>query len=506
MLKEATLGITAAVVVFLAFLGQNFIPLIVFILAVTGLWMFMHMRGPSFGFGKVKRTSSREGVPHTTFDDVGGHERTKEELTEALNFLVQRDEIEAYGIRPIKGLLLSGPPGTGKTLMAKAAAHYTDSVFVSTSGSEFVEMYVGVGAKRIRDLFREARQLAKKNRKKSAIVFIDEIDVIGGKREGSQHREYDQTLNQLLTEMDGIETSSDVQILVVAATNRPEMLDKALTRPGRFDRHILVDLPDKSARQHILKLHLANKPLGDDVDIEEIARETFGFSGAQLESVANEAAIYALREKSGVIRQQHLSDAVDKVMMGEKTDRQATEEERERVAVHELGHAIVSEIVRPGSVSQVALSPRGKALGYVRQNPMRDQYLYTRDEIEGQIKVALAGALAEEMVYGNRSTGSRNDFEQANRHAAMLIDSGLSDLGIVNKELVNKDQLQEESSRILNRLLEETKQLLKDYEHVYSEALSILLAEEVISGDRFRNMLHAEQGREKGAIPHACAH
>ena len=499
MRNEIILGIAVAFVVFLAFLGVNMMPLIVFILVVTAVFVFMHMRGSSLNLGKVKHMASKDSVPHTSFDDVGGHQRTKEELTEALNFLIQREQIEKYGIRPIKGLLLSGPPGTGKTLMAKAAAHYTDSVFVSTSGSEFVEMYVGVGAQRIRSLFNEARELAKKNRKQSAIVFIDEIDVIGGKREGSQHREYDQTLNQLLTEMDGMQPSNDIQVLVVAATNRPDMLDKALLRPGRFDRHILIDLPDKSAREHILNLHLANKPLAEDVDIEQIARETFGFSGAQLESLANEAAIYAMREKSNVIKQLHLSDAVDKVMMGEKTDREATKEERARVAVHELGHAIVSELVRPGSVSQVALSPRGKALGYVRQNPMRDQYLYTREEIEAQIKVALAGAVAEEMVYGNRSTGSRNDFEQVNRHTAMLIESGLSNLGIVNMEFANKDEVQAESTRILERLLAETRRLLDDYEPVYSEALSILLTEEVISGDTFREMLNGVQTNTREA-------
>lgn len=485
MHKEMIIGAALALIVFLAYLGINIVPLIVLFVAITVAFLLLHGRG----LGKVKRTMGRETVPETSFDDVGGHRRTKEELTEALDFLIQRDQIEAYGIRPIKGLLLSGPPGTGKTLLAKAAAHYTDSVFMATSGSEFVEMYVGVGAQRIRTLFKEARDLAKKHNKNSALIFIDEIDVIGGKRSESQHREYDQTLNQLLTEMDGMQSNREVQVLLVAATNRPDMLDEALLRPGRFDRHIHVDLPDKAARKHILNLHLANKPLADDVDIEQIARETFGFSGAQLESVANEAAIYAMREKTRRIEQAHLASAVDKVMMGEKTDREATKEERRRVAVHELGHAIMSECVRPGSVSQVALSPRGKALGYVRQNPMKDQYLYTRTEIEAQIKVALAGAVAEELVYGDRSTGSRNDFEQANRHVALLIESGLSGLGILNLELANKEQMQEESSRILNRLLVEVRQVLHDYEHVFHETLVILLREEVVSGEQFRHLL-----------------
>lgn len=499
MHSEIGLGFSIAVVAFLAFLGMNIWPLVLLILAGIAIFVITRTRGTSFGIGKQRRTVFRDDVPVTSFDDVGGHQRTKNELTESLNFLIEREKIKKYGIRPIKGLLLSGPPGTGKTLMAKAAAHYTDSVFVSTSGSEFVEMYVGVGAQRIRDLFKDAKERAKKLDKNSAIVFIDEIDVIGGKREGAQHREYDQTLNQLLTEMDGIQSSQEVQVLVIAATNRPDMLDKALLRPGRFDRHIRVDLPDKAARQHILKLHLANKPLAADVDITQIAHETFGFSGAQLESVANEAAIYALREKREKIEQTHLAEAVDKVMLGEKTDRKATKEERKRVAVHELGHAIISEVVRPGSVSQVALSPRGKALGYVRHHPLDEQYLYTKEEIEAQIQVALAGAVAEEMIFGNRSTGSQNDFEQANRYTRLLIESGLSDLGILNMELANKEQMQKESTKILERLLRVTRQMLSEYKPVYSETLAILLAEEVINGDDFRRMLDMFLSEQKKA-------
>lgn len=487
--KEIAFGSGIAVTAFLAFLGYNVMPVILLAAAGVTFFAILRMRGTPLRWGALKQLNANDAVPKTSFRDVGGHERTKAELTEALDFLVHPEKIKEYGIRPIKGLLLAGPPGTGKTLMAKAAAHYTNSVFLSASGSEFVEKYVGVGAERIRHLFKNARETAKRQRKKSAIVFIDEIDVIGSKREGSGLREYDQTLNQLLTEMDGIISSHDVQVLVIAATNRPDMLDEALLRPGRFDRHILVDLPDKTARKHILKLHLANKPLAKEADIEQIARETFGFSGAQLEAVANEAAIYALRDKSPAIRQIHLADAVDKVMIGEKADREATEEEKKRVAVHELGHAIVSELVRPGSVSQVALHPRGNALGYVRQNPATDQYLYTREEIEGQIKVALAGAVAEEMIYGNRSTGSRNDFEQANKKTAMLIESGLSDLGIIDTELINKEDVHEEASRILKRLLHETRHMLDAYEEVYAEALAILLSEEVITGEQFRQML-----------------
>lgn len=501
MVKEIGIGIYTAVVVFLGFIGVNILPLIFVGAIVVVLYVLAEVRGIAPpNVAKPKHRPVEETVPKTSFDDVGGHARTKAELKEALDFLMRREKIEAYGIRPIKGILLSGPPGTGKTLLAKAAAHYTDSVFVPTSGSEFVEMYVGVGAKRIRKLFAQARELARKNRKKSGIVFIDEIDVIGGKREGSDHREYDQTLNQLLTEMDGIETARDVRLLVIAATNRPDMLDAALMRPGRFDRHIYVDLPDKQAREHILRLHLKNKPLASEVDITQIARETFGFSGAELESLANEAAIYALRQQSDVITSAHLAEAIDKVIMGERADRKPTKTELERVAVHEIGHAVASELICPGSVSHVALSPRGKALGYVRQFPLNDQYLYTRADIEGQIKIALAGAVAEEIVYGSYSTGAQNDFEQANLYTVTMIENGWSDLGILNVKLASKEKMQDESSRILQAEWDKTKALLKQYRSVLSDALSVLLKEEVISGEQFRQLLTLDKEQTRRAL------
>ncbi|SDX18777.1 ATP-dependent metalloprotease FtsH [Marininema mesophilum] len=487
--KAIAIGAAPALLLFLIYLGVSPFPLFVAVgIAIMGWWLFRSRSG-SPGFGQKKRTRRKDSVPNLSFENIGGQQRSKEELKEALDFLIHRTKLHDYGIRPIKGILLSGPPGTGKTLMAKAAAHYTDSVFVTTSGSEFVEMYVGVGAQRIRELFQEARTGAKRSKKNSAIIFIDEIDVIGGRREGSQHREYDQTLNQLLTEMDGITTDQDIQVLVIAATNRKDMLDFALLRPGRFDRHISVDLPDKKARSMILHLHTKNKPLAEGVEIEQLATETFGFSGAQLESLTNEAAIYAMRDKSDVIRQEHLSQAIDKVMMGEKTDREATQEERERVAIHELGHAIASEWVRPESVSQVSLAPRGQALGYVRHHPGQDQYLYTRKQIEDQIMICLAGAAAEEQIYGNRSTGAQNDYEQANHYTKTLIESGLSDLGIIDMNLVGKEILHQESAEILKQLHGMTVQLLNRYSTVFEQALEVLLKEELLSGEQFRILL-----------------
>ncbi|CAM2854227.1 AAA family ATPase [Paenibacillus taichungensis] len=484
--KEIAIGFVPVLIIFLAFIGVNMIPILIAAMLVGALLLMMQMRGGiTVGAGQ-ERKRKKKGPSKLTFEEIGGQESAKQELREALDFLIRHEEIQKFGIRPLKGILLTGPPGTGKTLMAKAAAHYTDSVFVAASGSEFVEMYVGVGAGRIRDLFRDARTRAAKENKENAIIFIDEIDVIGGKREGGQQREYDQTLNQLLTEMDGIYSSDTPRILVIAATNRKEMLDSALTRPGRFDRHIQVDLPDKKGRKHILELHAVNKPLLEGVSLEKTAEESYGFSGAQLESVMNEAAIYAMRDGLPNIEQRHLSLAIDKVMMGEKTDRESSVEEKKRVAIHELGHAIMAELVRPGSVSQVALSPRGQALGYVRHNPQQEQFLYTKRFLEEQIMIALGGAAAEEMYYGGRSTGSRNDFEQATNVVQTMMASGLTTLGIVNMDMVTTEELMRENKLILQDLMEQTKQLLEEQRTIFDNSLDTLLREEVLSGDQFR--------------------
>ncbi|NGQ94524.1 AAA family ATPase [Brevibacillus sp. SYP-B805] len=499
--KEVLYGVVPGILIFLLFLGVNITPFLLFGAVLGGIFFLMARQGNMAALS-ARGKSSRHAVPKSTitFADIGGQERAKKELKEALDFLIHKEKIEQYGIRPIKGVLLTGPPGTGKTLMAKAAANYTDSAFVAASGSQFIEMYVGVGAQRIRDLFKEVRTLAEKNGQDSGIIFIDEIDVIGGKREGQQQREYDQTLNQLLTEMDGITTSDKPRILVIAATNRKDMLDSALLRPGRFDRHITVDLPDKTAREQILTIHTAKKPLAADVSLEQIAQETFGFSGAQLESVANEAAIYAMRENAPAIARRHFSQAVDKVMMGEKVDREASADEKRRVAMHELGHAIASEWVRPGSVSQVTLSPRGQALGYVRQNPMEDRYLYTREALEKQIMVCLAGAVAEEIYYGGRSTGSKNDFEQALGMAQEIVQSGMSRLGIVNMKLVDRHQVHEEVNRLLEELLEKTREVLKRHDAVFQAGVGILLEQEVLHGHTFRELLTTNKHANELAV------
>lgn len=491
---EILIGIIPIFFGFIGFISKQLFPMLFFGMVLTCVIVMMKtknggMAGVFGGSTKQSKTKHRKPIA-LSFDQIGGQDRAKAEIMEALDFIIKKEQIAKLGIRPMKGLLLTGPPGTGKTLLARASAHYTNSVFVAASGSEFVEMYVGVGASRIRDLFKEARTKAEKENKENAIIFIDEIDVIGGKREGGQQREYDQTLNQLLTEMDGIHSTEGVQILIIAATNRKEMLDSALLRPGRFDRQIEVDLPDKQGRMSILEIHAKNKPVANDVSMEKAAEQTFGFSGAQLESVLNEAAIYTLRDESNEITQKHLSLAIDKVMLGEQTDRKAHEEEKIRVAYHELGHAIIAETVRSNSVSQVSLTPRGKALGYVRHNPPEDHYLYTKTYIEEQIMVALGGAAAEEVIYGGRSTGSRNDFEKAMELVRMMVDCGLTSLGIVDVNMVPKDQLLQENVTILEDLFRQTKATLVQHQQVLEGGLAILLKEEVLSGDKFRTMMN----------------
>ena len=383
MIKEIAIGAGIAVVVFLTAQGYNVMPVIflaglIFILAqTTGL-------GGLLGSGSrtgsvVNRTVATGGI---TFEHIGGQTAAKRELIEALEFITHPERTKSLGIRPLKGILLTGPPGTGKTLMAKAAASFTDSVFLSASGSEFIEVYAGVGAQRVRQLFTRARETARRDGSGSAIIFIDELEVLAGRRgQHSGHLEYDQTINQLLVEMDGLSNDGDVTVLIIGATNRIDLLDPAVLRPGRFDRVVRVDLPDRDERLAILRIHGAGKPLAKGVDLGEVAKQTFGFSGAHLESVTNEAAILAFREGAEVVGQDHLIEAVDKVMMGEKVGKRPRPEELERVAAHELGHALVAEHHRPNSVSMVSIASRGGALGYVRQSPDGDQYLYSREDL-----------------------------------------------------------------------------------------------------------------------------
>jgi ATP-dependent Zn protease len=301
--------------------------------------------------------------------------------------------------------------------------------------------------------------------------------------------EYDQTLNQLLVEMDGLVVDEEVQVLVMAATNRAEMLDPALLRPGRFDRMVSVDLPDKEGRLAILQLHTRSKPLGRDVDLESIARQTFGFSGAHLESLANEAAILALREGAEEISQRHLIEAVDKVILGDRLDRTPTAEEKRRVAIHEAGHALVGEWVEPGSVATVTVTPRGRAMGYVRSHPADDRYLYTREMLERQIRVALAGFVAEEMIFGEGSTGAGGDFARANDLARRIVLSGLSSLGIVDPDLIDRSTEAREVRAIMEEQLEAVRWCLEMRRELLEQVAGLLVEEETLSGEQLRRLV-----------------
>lgn len=491
MIKEVILGISIGILIFLVLIGYNVLP--IFLLVGIGVLCYfaISQRG-LLGATHAKRYCAVQTV---SFADVGGQEPAKNEVKEALEFIVKADKVSRMGIRPLKGILLTGPPGTGKTLLAKAAATYTEAVFIATSGSEFIEMYAGVGAQRVRSLFKRARETAQKEKKNNAIVFIDEIEVVAGKRgnSGSSHMEYDQTLNQLLVEMDGIRSDDSVRVLVIGATNRADMLDPALLRPGRFDRQVKVDLPDKNGRLEILKIHVNNKPLAEDVNLEEIARETFGFSGAHLESACNEAAILALRENSATISQAHFREAVDKVMLGEKLDSKPTAEEIFRIAVHESGHALVSEMLIPDSVSHVTITSRGNALGYTRHNPSEDPYLYTKEYLENQIQILLAGSAAELVLLGDKSTGAYNDFKEAVKIAKQIIAAGLSSLGVVSVDDLEKNVVRETVSEIIQGEEEKTVSLLEENQVLLQRMVDLLQKNESLVAEEIHELI---RGRE----------
>lgn len=490
MKKELLIGAGAGAIILMILSGVDMIPFAMLGVLAGLFWFLVDSRGAGKRFEVVNALDAESSGTAVTFDDIGGQEVPKRELLEALEFVREAERVAELGIRPLKGILLAGPPGTGKTLMAKAAAHYADSVFISASGSQFVEMYAGVGAQRVRKLFRDARELAKKRGKGSAMVFLDELEVLGGRRgQHGSHLEYDQTLNQLLVEMDGLTADDPVRVLVIGATNRADLLDPALLRPGRFDRIVNVDLPDREGRLHILRIHARDKPLAVDVDLMEVARDTFGFSGAHLESLLNEAAILAMRAGKEQITSDEIREAIDKVMMGEKRDRKPRREELRRVAYHEIGHAVVAELIRPGAVAAVTVTPRGQALGYMRQTPEDDQYLYTQDELHGQIAVLLGGAAAEEIVFGSRSTGSAGDFQQAVELAERIVHAGMSRLGIVHKDRLAPNVLHDEIQHILQTEHERVRSWLEARRTVLDELAKRLIEEEQVDGDDLRTQL-----------------
>lgn len=416
------------------------ISMVPFVIMIFFFYMIMGQQAGGGGggrgvmnFGKSKAKEADKKANRVRFSDVAGAEEEKQELVEVVEFLKDPRRFSALGARIPAGVLLEGPPGTGKTLLAKAVAGEAGVPFYSISGSDFVEMFVGVGASRVRDLF----DTAKKNA--PAIIFIDEIDAVGRQRGagmGGGHDEREQTLNQLLVEMDGF--SGNEGVIVIAATNRSDVLDPALLRPGRFDRQILVGRPDVKGREAILRVHAKNKPLADDVDLKVIAQQTPGFAGADLENVLNEAALVAARRNKTKIDASDIDEAEDRVIAGPaKKDRVISKREREMVAYHEAGHTIVGLVLsRARVVHKVTIIPRGRAGGYMIALPKEDQMLLTKDDMFEQIVGLLGGRTAEEIIFGVQSTGASNDFEQATALArSMVTEYGMSEkLGPVQYE------------------------------------------------------------------------
>ncbi|WP_263821380.1 ATP-dependent zinc metalloprotease FtsH [Salinibacter sp.] len=400
----------------------------VLLLFGVGYIFLRRMQSQGQGLFSVRQSKAElydKDEEDTTFDDVAGADSAKEELREIIKFLKEPKRFEGLGGKVPKGVLLVGPPGTGKTLLARAVAGEANAPFFSVSGSDFMEMFVGVGASRVRDMFSEAKETS------PAIIFIDELDSIGRKRGaglGGGNDEREQTLNQLLSELDGFEENEGV--IVMAATNRPDILDSALTRPGRFDRQITVGLPTKQSRHEILKIHARNKPLSDDVDLEEIARSTPGFSGADLENLLNEAALLAGRYEHEAIQYSDIEEARDKVMMGLKRDGMVLDdEEKKLLAYHEAGHAIVAAALpNADPVHKVTIVPRGQAMGVTQQLPEKDKYLYRLDYILDRLAVIMGGRAAEELIFDTATSGAENDLKQVRKMARkMVLDWGMGE-------------------------------------------------------------------------------
>jgi cell division protease FtsH len=405
---------------------QVFLP--IGLLAALFIFFFRSARGAgsqAFNFGKSRARLNSPDRPQITFADVAGAEEAKEEVEEIVEFLKSPDKFRQLGGRIPRGVLLVGAPGTGKTLLAKAIAGEAQVPFYSISGSEFVEMFVGVGAARVRDLFEQAK------RNSPCIIFVDEIDAVGrhrGAGVGGGHDEREQTLNQILTEMDGFDTNA--KVIVVAATNRPDILDPALLRPGRFDRHIVIDLPDIKGRLAILKVHTKDKPLAEGIDLEVIAKQTPGFSGADLANLANEAALLAARRSLTQIGAKELEDAADRVMMGpERKSRVMSQREKLITAYHESGHALVARMLpNADPVHKITIIGHGMAGGFTRFLPSEDRHYVSRSQLNDQIAVALGGRAAEELQFGEITTGALQDLHQATTTARkMVTEYGMSD-------------------------------------------------------------------------------
>lgn len=491
------------------------LPLAIFIF----FWSFLIRRmggGPqgvlSIGKARVKIFAEKEvGV---RFDDVAGIDEAKAELKEIVEFLKFPDKFQRLGGRIPKGVLLVGAPGTGKTLLAKAVAGEAEVPFFNMSGSEFVEMFVGVGAARVRDLFSQAKEHA------PCIIFVDELDALGkarGLNPMGGHDEREQTLNQLLVEMDGFDPNSGV--IIMAATNRPEILDPALLRPGRFDRHVAIDKPDIRGREAIIKIHTKVVKLSPEVDVHKIAAMTPGFVGADLANLVNEAALIAARRNRDMVTMPDFQEAVDRIIGGlEKKNRAMNPKEKEIVAYHESGHALVAMSVRYADpVNKVSIIPRGiAALGYTQQLPTEDRYLMTRDELLDRLKVLLGGRVSEEIIFGDISTGAQNDLQRATAIArSMVMEYGMSermgpltysreprsahlDLGLGPRERDYSDntaqEIDEEVSRIITEVYKVVQGILREKRQDLERLAKVLLEKEVIEGEELKKFIAEVRG------------
>ena len=489
-------------------------------LLLIGVWVFFMRQmqmggGKAMSFGKSRaRLMTEPGGKHVTFEDVAGVEEAKEELAEIVEFLREPKKFTRLGGRIPKGVLLVGSPGTGKTLLARAIAGEAGVPFFTISGSDFVEMFVGVGASRVRDLFNQGKKNA------PCIIFIDEIDAVGRHRGaglGGGHDEREQTLNQLLVEMDGFESNEGV--ILISATNRPDVLDPALLRPGRFDRQVVVPLPDVKGREAILKVHTRRSPMAPDVDLAVLGRGTPGFCGADLENMVNEAALLAARKDKDRIDMEDFEQAKDKVLMG--TERRSlilSDEEKRVTAYHEAGHALVAKLI-PGTdpVHKVTIIPRGRALGLTQQLPVDDRHTYPRDYLVNNLAVLLGGRAAEELVLDTVTTGAGNDIERATEMARkMVCEWGMSDLGplafgkreeqiFLGRELSQHRDYSEETAQAIDkevyRLVSEAHQkavsLLKDNEDKLHKMADALLLEETLDGDAVESIVTGKPRKPK---------
>ncbi len=487
------------------------------VLLLVGLFFLLRraQSGPgsqAMNFGKSKARVQMEPQTQITFGDVAGIEQAKLELNEVVDFLKNADRFTAIGAKIPKGVLLVGPPGTGKTLLARAVAGEAGVPFFSISGSEFVEMFVGVGASRVRDLFEQAKANA------PCIVFIDEIDAVGRQRGaglGGGNDEREQTLNQLLTEMDGFEGNTG--IIIIAATNRPDVLDAALLRPGRFDRQVVVDRPDYAGRVEILKVHARGKTLGKDVDLDRIARRSPGFTGADLSNLLNEAAILAARRNLTEISMDEINDAIDRVLAGpEKKDRVMSEKRKELVAYHEAGHALVGALMPDyDPVQKISIIPRGRAGGLTWFTPSEDRMesgLYSRSYLQNQMAVALGGRLAEEIIFGEEevTTGASNDLQQVTRVARQMVTRfGMSDrLGPValgrqngnvflgrdiasDRDFSNEtaSAIDEEVRNLVDQAYRRAKEVLVENRSILDKLAEMLVDKETVDSDELQNLL-----------------